>query len=321
MPARIDIAALGAPSVLTLTAEATAPPAPGQVQLRQTAIGVNYVDVYHRTGIYALPEGPQVPGVEAVGLVEAVGADVEGFSPGDRVCYCGFPAGSYRELRNVDAARLLPVPAGVDDDAIAGSLLRGLTAHLLLRRIRPIGPGDTVLIHAAAGGLGLILARWAKTLGATTIGTVGSAEKADLAASFGLEHAILHRDQDFVTVVERLTGGRGVDLAIDGVGGDNFARTLKTLKPFGIAAAIGQTAGPVPPVDVAAVTNRFVSRPSILAHIADVAAYRAAAEDWLALLSDGFRLHPGHSYAFRDAPAAHADLESGRTTGPVRLVF
>ena len=291
----------------------------GEVCVRHTWVGVNFVDVYHRIGLYPLPAYPAAPGVEAVGVVDAVAEDVTGFAVGDRVAYAGLPAGSYADARTIPAARLIRLPDDLSDEQIAGSLLRGLTAYLLLHRVTSIAPGQTVLIHAAAGGLGLILVQWLKRLGATVIGTVGSREKAEIARAHGLDHAILYRDEDFVSAVADLTEGRGVDFAVDGIGGETLAKSLEAVGAFGTVANVGQVAGAIPPLDLQLLNNRFLIRPSVIAFLAGTVDYHAAADAWFAVLRGGLSVSEVQAYAFEDAALAHADMEAGRTTGAVRL--
>ncbi|TWD54261.1 NADPH2:quinone reductase [Agrobacterium vitis] len=308
----------GEAEVLTLANRPLAALNPGEIRLRQTQIGVNFVDIYHRQGLYPLPL-PAVPGVEAVGIVEAVADDVRNLHPGDRVAYACLPAGSYASYRNLPASMAIPLPDSLDDRAIAGSFLRGLTAHMLLETVTSVKPGQTVLIHAAAGGLGLILTQWAKQKGATTIGTVSTTAKADLAVAHGLDHAIVYTESDFVAQTLHLTDGKGVDYVIDGIGADVLLASFAALKPFGMVASIGQTAGPVAAIDPKLLTNRGFMRPSILALTADKQAYRTAAEAWLTMLAAGMRLEDGHTYPLAEAAKAHQDMEQRRTTGPVRL--
>jgi NADPH2:quinone reductase len=295
-------------------------PGPGEALVRQTAIGVNYVDIYHRRGLHQPPAFPAPLGVEAVGVVEALGPGVIGLAPGDRVAMAGAPIGSYAAARVVAADALIPLPADLPDRLVAGSFLRGLTAHLLLVTLGRIGAGQTLLIHGAAGGLGLALVQWAKRLGAVTLGVVGSPEKAAVALAHGLDHAIDRRREDFVEVTRALTGGRGVDLVVDGIGGDTFTRSLEVLAPFGTLANVGMVGGPAGPVDLAKLVNRRASRPSVLAHVHDRPAYRSAAEAWFAVLRDGLLVSEGRDYALVDAAQAQADLEAGVTTGAIRLI-
>jgi NADPH:quinone reductase len=290
----------------------------GEIRLRQTLIGVNFVDIYHRRGLYPLPL-PAIPGVEAVGVVEAVADDVQHLRPGDRVAYACLPAGSYASFRNLPASMAIKIPESLDDATIAGSFLRGLTAHMLLETVTTVKPGQTLLIHAAAGGLGLILTQWAKQKGATTLGTVSTRAKAELAVAHGLDHPILYTESDFVEKTLALTAGRGVDYVIDGIGADVLLASFSAVKPFGTVASIGQTAGPVTPIDPKLLTNRNFIRPSILALTTDKLAYEAAATAWLAMLAAGMRLEEGSTYPLEQAAKAHQDMEQRRTTGAVRL--
>ncbi len=310
----------GGPEVLRVDDLPVADPGPGEVRIRQLAVGVNFVDVYFRKGLYPVAGLPAPLGVEAAGVVEAVGDGVTGIGPGDRVAYAGLPSGSYAAARILPAERLLKLPQGMSPRVAAASLLRGLTAHMLLFRAFEVRPGQTVLIHAAAGGVGLFLVQWAKRIGATTIGTVGSEEKADLARRYGLDHAVLYRQCDFVDAVRRITDGRGVDFAVDGVGGATLAKTLSALRPFGLAASIGQAAGPVPPVEVDALRNVALGRPSILGSIADLGAYREGAQALFTAMADGLQVEIGLELPLREAARAHAEMEAGRTTGGVILV-
>ena len=311
----------GAPTQLAWRSAETVDPGPNDVRIRQTAIGVNYVDIYFRQGLYPMPKGETVPGVEAVGVIDAVGTRVKDYRIGDRVAYAGLPVGAYRQYRNIAAERLVKVPDSLPDTAIAGSLLRGMTAHLLLDVVGQLQPGKSVLIHAAAGGLGLILVQWAKRRGARTIGTVSTTDKAAMALKAGLDIPVLYRDTDFVEETLAATEGRGADLVIDGVGGDNLVRSIKATRAFGTVLNIGQTAGPVPPLDIQLLTNRSLMRPSVLAYLADPIAYRCAAKGWFSRLEAGLDVSGGHDYAFADAATAHADIESGRTSGAVRLIL
>lgn len=319
MTLTVQINETGAPDRLQLRDLVLREPGPGEVRVRQSFVGVNFVDIYHRKGLYPLPRYPATLGVEAVGTVEALGDGVAESTVGDRVGYAGLPAGSYTEACNLPANRLIKLPEDITDRQVAGSFLRGLTAYLLVKTVAAVRPGQTVLVHAAAGGLGLVLTQWLGLLGARTIGTVGSSEKAEIATAHGLDHAILYKREDFVTAVNELTDGAGVDYAIDGVGGDTLARTLGTLRPFGTAANIGQTGADVPPLDVHTLTNRFVIRPSVLAYLKDETAYRAAAAAWFSVLRQGVKVATGHEYPLSEAAAAHAEMEAGRTTGMVRL--
>ncbi|WP_448206132.1 quinone oxidoreductase family protein [Azospirillum sp. sgz302134] len=298
-------------------------PGPGELRIRHAAVGVNYVDVYHRTGLYPLPALPAVIGVEGAGVVEAVGPGVAGLAAGDRVAWAGLPAGGYADARILPAERAVPLPDGVEEVTAASLLLRGITAHMLVNRVWPVGPGTTLLVHAAAGGLGLVLTQWAKGLGATVIGTVGSAEKAEIARAHGLDHAILYREEDFVARTRDLTGGAGVDFAVDGIGADTFRRTLDAVRPFGMVASVGQAGGPVAPVELAEIGPRrslSLSRPSVFAYMSDTATYRAAATEVLRRVADGLRAGPVNTLPLEQAAEAHRALESRNTAGALVLV-
>jgi NADPH2:quinone reductase len=310
----------GGPEVLRLADVAVPPPGPGDVQVRQTAIGVNFVDLYFRNGLYPQAAYPGGLGVEAAGVVIAVGEGVSGFSPGNCVCYGGLPLGSYAEVRNVSAARLVSLPETVSPRLAAASLLRGLTAQMLLYRLFAVQPGQTLLIHAAAGGVGLILTQWAKRLGLITIGTVGSEAKAKVALAHGLDHAILYRQSDFVSAVRDLTQGKGVDFAVDGIGGGTLAKTVTALRPFGIVASIGQAEGPIPPVDVHSLRCVSLARPSVLAYVSDIKAYREGVASLFTVLADGLKVEIGAEFPLKEAAQAHAALEAGKTTGSVLMI-
>lgn len=319
MAKMVRIERVGGPAVMKLVDQAVPAPGPGEVRVRQTAIGVNFVDIYHRTGAYPLPGLPSGLGVEAAGEVEAVGEGVSGFAVGDRVAYGGLPPGSYAESRLVPTGRLLSLPAAIAPRLAAAALLRGLTAWMVLHRVCSVRPGQTILIHAAAGGVGVILTQWARRLGAVTIGTVGSEQKAALARAHGLDHAVLYRQSDFVAAVRDLTEGRGVDYAVDGIGGATLPRTLSVVRPFGMVASLGQTAGPIAPLDIGALRGIGLSRPSVLGLISDGTAYREAAAALFAVLADGLRVEIGAEYPLDAVAKAHEALEAGRTMGSVLL--
>ncbi|HZW14023.1 MAG TPA: quinone oxidoreductase [Noviherbaspirillum sp.] len=312
----------GDPSVLELKTVAIAPPAHGEVQIRQQAIGVNFVDVYHRTGLFPVPALPAVLGVEGVGIVEHVGPGVSGIEVGQRVAYAGPPIGSYATARNLSAERAVVLPDAVSIESAAGSMLRGITAHMLYSHVRKLHAGEVVLIHAAAGGLGLLLTQLAKAAGATVIGTVGSEEKAKMALAHGADHVIQYRETDFVSVVHDLTSGRGVDYAIDGIGGDTLNRTLDAVRPFGMIASIGQVAGDVGVVGLGDLGPRrsiTLSRPGVFRYMADLACYREGAEATLARLAEGLRVQIAAELPISEAATAHRLLESGKSIGSVIL--
>lgn len=313
----------GGPEVLRLAERDLPPPGPGEARVRHSAIGVNFVDIYHRTGLYPLPGLPATPGVEGAGVVEAVGEGVREVAVGNRVAYAGLPAGGYAQARNIPAVRLVRLPDDIPERLAAAAMLRGLTAHMLLHRVAAVGPGSTVLIHAAAGGLGLMLTQWARRLGAVTIGTVGSEAKAQLARDHGLDHAVLYRQTDFVAAVRDLTGGQGVDVAVDGIGGDTLPRTLDCVRAFGLVASVGQAGGAIAPLAVPELGPRrslALARPSVFAYANDPGCYFRGAEALFAQLRGGMAVTVGEEYPLAQAARAHADLEAGRTTGSLLLI-
>lgn len=296
-------------------------PAAGEIKVRHQAIGTNFVDVYHRKGLYALPSYPAVIGVEAAGVVEEVGPDVTAFSPGDRVAYAGPPVGAYASTRIMAAERVIALPDAVSARMAASSLLKGMTAYMLLKKVTHVADGSTVLIHAAAGGLGSILVRLAKSLGATVIGTVSTPEKAALATASGADHLIVGRGADIVTEVKRLTGGNGVDVAYDGIGGDMLLKSIRTVRPFGTAVTIGQAAGPIPPVAVEELRpGKSLSHPSIMAWCADIGRYREAAEAAIAAMERGIVCEISAEYGLAEVAKAHEEMETGRSAGSILLI-
>jgi NADPH2:quinone reductase len=318
----VRMAATGGPEVLVAAEAELPPPAAGEVRIRHIAAGVNFVDVYQRTGLYAVPALPAVLGVDGAGVVEALGADVTDLAVGAHVAYAGLPAGGYAEARNIPRARLVRIPEGIDDRIAAAAMLRGITAHMLLTRVHPVGKGTTMLVHAAAGGLGLILTQWAKSLGATVIGTVGSPAKAELARAAGLDHAILYRDADFAAETRRLTGGRGVDVAYDGIGGDTLLRTLDAVSLFGTVVSVGQAAGTLPQIPLTELGPRrsiALARPSVFAYANDAAAYAAATDALFGQLAAGLKVSIGMELDLAQAAEAHMRLERGETTGSILL--
>ena len=296
-------------------------PAADEVRIRQTAIGVNFVDIYLRAGRYPMPPA-NIPGVEGVGVVAAVGANVASVRVGDRIAYAGAPVGAYAAERNLPAWRAVKLPDALSDEAVASSFVKAITAHMLLYRVYPVGSGTTLLVHSAAGGLGQLLTRWAGHLGATVIGTVGSQAKAEIARRAGAQHVIVGRDADFARAVGDLTGKRGVDVAYDGVGGATLAKTFACVRPFGVVASTGQAAGSIPPVDVDDLGPRrsiSLARPSVMAYMNETEAYRSAAAAALAGIQNGILRIAGQSYPLHEAARAHADLEAGRTSGALYL--
>ncbi|MBB4229304.1 quinone oxidoreductase family protein [Rhizobium mongolense] len=295
-------------------------PGPNEIRIRHEAIGMNFVDIYHRKGIYPLPAYPAVLGVEGAGIVEAVGTGAVELKPGDRVAYAG-AVGAYAATRLIPAARAIRLPDDIPSRLAAASMLKGMTAYMLLTQTYKVAPGTIVLVHAAAGGLGAILVQWAKRLGATVIGTVSSAQKAVLARKHGADHLIVGRDADVVGEVKRLTGGRGVDTAYDGIGGSMLSKTIQCLRPFGVAATIGQAGGPIPPVAVEELRpGKSLAHPSIIAYVADLDSYTAAAKAVVEILRSGITATIAGEYALPDAAKAQQLLEEGRAAGSLILV-
>ena len=309
---------VGGPEVLQLQTVDLAPPAAGEVTVRHAAIGLNFIDVYHRTGLYPLPL-PSGIGLEAAGVVEAVGEGVTEVAVGDRVAYAGGPVGAYAEARNLPAHRLLRLPDEIFFDTAAAMMLQGLTAAYLLRRTYRVQSGDAVLIHAAAGGVGLIACQWARALGATVIGTVGSPAKAELAQAHGCHHVIDYSREDFATRVREITGGEGVAVVYDGVGKDTFTGSLDCLRPLGMMVSYGNASGPVPPVDLIQLSQKgslFVTRPTLMSYTARREDLLALGDELFAVVGDGrVRIEVHQRYALADAAHAHRDLEARRTTG------
>jgi NADPH2:quinone reductase len=301
-----------------------AAPGPGQVLLRHGAIGLNYIDVYHRSGLYPLEAFPAVIGMEGAGEVLAVGEGVSEVQPGDRVAYAGQPPGAYATERLIPAHRLVKLPEQISDQQAAAMMLQGMTAQYLLRRTYPVQPGDTVLMHAAAGGVGLIACQWAKALGATVIGTVGSNEKAALARAHGCDHTILYKEEDFVARVRELTGGEGVAAVYDSVGRDTFMKSLDCLRPLGMLAYYGQSSGPAPALDPALLGKKgslFLTRPSLMTYTAKRADLLASAmELFAAVTSAKVRIEINQTYPLSEAAQAHRDLEARLTTGSTVLI-
>jgi len=311
----------GGPEVLQWEEVDVGEPGPGQAKLRQEAVGLNYIDVYHRTGLYP-QQVPFTPGVEAAGVVESVAEGVTSVKPGDRVAYAG-PLGSYAEERLIDADRLVRLPDSVSPELAAAMMLQGMTAHMLLRRVYDVKPGDTILVHAAAGGVGLILCQWAKALGATVIGTVSTEEKAELARAHGCEHPVIYTRQDFVAEVDRITGGAKLPVVYDSVGKDTFLRSLDCLHPRGLMVSYGNASGPVdpfPPAILAQKGSLFLTRPTLFNYIAARQELESAAAELFDIVSSGkVKIEIGQRYALSDAATAHRDLEGRRTTGSTIL--
>lgn len=309
----------GGPEALQWEAIELAEPGPGQVRLRHTAVGLNFIDVYHRSGLYPVADLPAVPGMEGAGIVEAVGPGVADLAAGDRVAYAAPPMGAYAEARLMPADRLIRLPDWLDDRMAAAMMLQGMTAQFLLRSAYRVQPGDTILIHAAAGGVGTILCQWAKRLGANVIGTVGSDEKAEAARAHGCDHPIVYTREDFVERVRTLTDGKGVPVVYDSVGQATFAGSLDCLRPRGVLVLFGQSSGPVAPFDpgvLAAKGSLYLTRPTLFTYTAARTDLLASAEELFeAVRSGGVRIEVRQTFALREAADAHRALEARRTTG------
>ncbi|HZU89000.1 MAG TPA: quinone oxidoreductase [Stellaceae bacterium] len=312
----------GGPEVLSWQDVAVGKPGPGQVRIRHTAVGLNYIDTYHRSGLYPLPL-PSGLGSEAAGVVEEVGPGVSDLQPGDRVAYAGGPLGAYAEERVMPADRLVPVPAGITDQQAAAMMLKGMTAWYLIRRTYPVKRGETILIHAAAGGVGLIVCQWAKHLGASVIGTVGSDDKARLVREHGCDHPIVYRREDFVARVGELTGGRKLPVVYDSVGKDTFYKSLDCLAPLGLLVSFGQSSGAIGPVDIgilAAKGSLFLTRPTLNTYTASRADLLTAARELFEVVESGaVKIAINQTYPLREAAEAHRALEGRRTTGQTVL--
>ena len=323
MPNAIRIHRTGGLEVLTWEAVDVPPPAVGEVQVRHGAVGLNFIDVYHRTGLYPLPL-PSGIGLEAAGEVVAVGEGVSEVKPGDRVAYAGVPIGAYAEVRNIPAHRLLKLPDSIDFRTGAAMMLQGLTAAYLLRRTYRVQAGDAVLIHAAAGGVGLIACQWAKALGATVIGTVGSDAKGEIAKAHGCDHVINYSSENFTRRVREITGGEGVAVVYDGVGKDTFMGSLDSLRPMGMMVSYGNASGPVAPFDPILLSQKgslFITRPTLMNYTArreDLVEFGQALFD--VVVAGKVRIEVHQTYALRDAAQAHRDLEARKTTGSTILL-
>jgi NADPH2:quinone reductase len=324
MSKAIRIHAHGGPEVLTWEDADPGRPGPGQVLIRHTAIGLNFIDVYYRTGLYPAPGGlPLVPGGEGAGVVEEVGPDVQGLKAGDRVAYA-VGTGAYAERRVIAADRLVKVPDGISDEQAAAMMLKGMTAEYLLRRTFKVKAGDTILFHAAAGGVGLIAGQWAKHLGATTIGTAGSPDKVELARAHGYDHVVNYREQDFVAEVGRITEGQKCAVVYDSVGKDTFEGSLDCLKPLGLLALFGQSSGPVPPFNLGVLAQKgslYITRPTLFVYVARRADLEASAAALFDVVGKGVvDVRINQRYALKGAARAQADLEARKTTGATILV-
>lgn len=313
----------GGPEVLAYEETELGEPAAREALIRHHAIGLNYIDTYHRSGLYPLPGFPAVIGMEGAGIVEAVGSEVHGLAPGDRVAYAAAPPGAYAEARLIRAESLVKMPESLGFEEAASIMLQGMTVEYLLNRCYPVKPGQTILLHAAAGGIGLIACRWAKELGATVIGTVGTDAKAELARAHGCDHAIVYARENFVERVNEITNGQGVPVVYDSVGKDTFLASLDCLDVRGMLVSFGQASGPVPPFDTSklALKSLFLTRPSLMAYTAKREELELSANALFGFIEKGvIDATPRQSYPLKDAAQAHIDLEGRRTVGSTVLI-
>jgi len=323
MPHAIRVHETGGPEVLKWEEIEVGEPGSGQVKIRQEAAGLNFIDVYHRTGLYK-QDLPFTPGVEGAGIVEAVGPDVANLKPGDRVAYAG-PVGGYAEERLIAAERVVKLPDGISTEQAGAMMLQGLTVHMLLRGVYSVKAGDTILVQAAAGGVGLIACQWAKALGATVIGTVGSDEKADLARAHGCDYPIIYTRQDFVAEVDRITGGKKLPVVYDGVGRDTFMKSLDCLHRRGMMVSFGNASGPVdpfPPTLLAQKGSLFLTRPTMYDYVVTREELENAAAELFDVVASGkVKIEVNQRFALKDAAEAHRALEGRRTKGSTVLTI
>ena len=315
---------VGGPEVLRFEEYDPGQPGHGEARVRHEAIGVNFIDIYHRTGLYPLPSLPAIPGMEGAGIVESIGEGVTEVRVGDRVAYAGLPPGAYAEVRTIPAHRLVRLPEGISTRQGAAMMLRGMTARYLLYGCYPVQRGTTILIHAAAGGVGSIVCQWARHLGATVIGTVGSQEKAKLARGYGCDHPVLYGEEDFAERVNAITGGRGADVVYDSVGQATFAKSLDCLRPMGTMVSFGQSSGSVPPLELGVLSAKgslFLTRPSLMTYTAGREDLLAHARDLFEVVANGaVRIEIGQTYPLAEAARAHVDLAARKTTGSTILI-
>ncbi|HET6182373.1 MAG TPA: quinone oxidoreductase [Acetobacteraceae bacterium] len=323
MTKAIRIHAYGGPDVMKWEDVPTPEPGPGEALVRHEAVGLNYIDVYFRTGLYKAPSLPSGIGMEGAGTVVAVGKGVTLVAPGDRVAYAGGPVGAYATERVISADRLVKIPDGIDFKTAAAMMLQGMTAQYLIRRTHRVQAGETVVVHAAAGGVGLILCQWIKHLGATVIGVVSTEAKATLARAHGAAHAVVGYD-NLVAEVKRITGGAMVPVVYDSIGKDTFTASLDCLAPLGLMVSFGNASGPVPPVDISILSAKgslFLTRPSLASYTAKRADLEACANDLFDVVRSGaVKINVNQSFALKDAAQAHAALEARQTTGSTVLL-
>jgi len=323
MPNAIRVHETGGPEVLRWEEVEVGEPGPGQARIRQKAAGLNFIDVYHRTGLYSQPL-PFTPGVAGAGIVEAIDPDVTNVKVGDRVAYGG-PIGGYAEERLIDSGRLVKLPDAISFEQAAGMMLQGMTTHMLLRSVHRVEPGETILIHAAAGGVGLIACQWAKALGATVIGTVGSDEKAELARAHGCDHPIVYTRQDFAAEVDRITDGGKLPVVYDGVGRDTFMKSLDCLHRRGMLVSYGNASGPVdpfPPGLLAQKGSLFLTRPTLYDYVVKRSELEQAASELFDVVRSGkVRIEVKQRFPLQDAAEAHRALEARKTSGSTILTI
>ena len=324
MSKAIRIYETGGPEILKWEDFDPGKPEAGEALVRHEAVGLNFIDVYHRTGLYPLPGLPWTPGMEGAGVVEEIGEGVSEVAVGDRVAYAGPPPGAYAEVRRIPAHRLVKLPESISSQQGAAMMLQGMTSRYLLRGCYDVKTGDKVLIHAAAGGVGSIACQWAKHLGATVIGTVGSQEKAEIARSNGCDHPILYDDEDFVAKTKEITGGTGVDVVYDSVGQATFMKSLDCLRPMGMMVAFGQSSGSVPSFDLGVLTAKgslFLTRPTLMMYTAKREDLLAHARDLFEVVESGVvKIEIKQTYPLSEAAQAHRDLEARKTTGSTILI-
>lgn len=323
MTKAIRIHETGGPEVLRWEDVEVGDPGDGEIRVRHTAIGLNYIDTYQRSGLYPLAL-PLTLGMEGAGVVEATGANVSDLKQGDRVAYASPPPGSYSEARVIGADRVVKVPDGVDDNTAAAMMLQGMTAQYLIRQIHKVSADDTILIHAAAGGVGLIVCQWAKALGATVIGTVGNDEKAALAKAHGCDHPIVYTREDFVERVNEITNGKKLPVVYDSVGKDTLMKSLDCLRPRGMLVSFGQASGAVPPVDLGVFAQKgslFFTRPTLFNYVGTKPELDAVAGDLFGAVSSGqVKIEINQTFALSETRAAHEALEGRKTTGSTILI-
>jgi len=324
MARAIRIHETGAPEVLRWDEVEVPEPGPGEVRLRHTAVGLNFIDVYFRSGVYAGPELPFTPGLEGAGVVEALGSGVSHLAVGDRVAYAAPPVGAYAEARVMPADKLVKIPAGIDDRTAGAMMLKGMTVQYLLRQTYRVQRGQTILFHAAAGGVGLIACQWARELGVTVIGTVGSDEKAELARAHGCTHPVVYTRESFVDKVREITGGRGVPVVYDSVGKDTFEGSLDCLEPRGMLVSFGQSSGKVPPFDVTTLSAKgslYLTRPTIMHYTATREQLEQSAAELFDVVAKGaVKIEVNQTFPLEQAAAAHRALEGRKTTGSTVLL-